>query len=186
MYFTHIEVNETTELRLLELHHAEALFSLVDSNRQYLKQWLPWLDANTEVKDSFDFIKNTQKQFAEKKAVVLGVWFQGELVGVIGHNSIDWSNRVGYPGYWLAQDFAGRGIMTAACRALVSHAFGELELNRVDIRCATHNTKSCAIPKRLGFTHEGTIRQAEWLYDKFVDHHIFGMLACDWTTLDQS
>ena len=181
MYFTRVEVNETTELRLLELCDTETLFSLININRQHLRQWLPWLDANTEVKDSFDFIKSTQKQFADKKAAVLGIWFKGELVGVVGHNSIDWAHRISYPGYWLSERFVGQGIMTAACKALAGHAFRELELNRIDIRCAVGNHKSCAIPKRLGFTHEGTIRQAEWLYDTFVDHNVFGMLASDWS-----
>src|SRR3712207_8983550 len=51
-------------------------------------------------------------------------------------------------------------------------SFLELGLNRVSIACATENKKSCAIPERLGFRREGVQRQAEWLYDHFVDHVI--------------
>lgn len=181
MFFTQISVNKDIELRLLELKHTQDLFRLTDQNRVYLQQWLPWLDQTTEIQHSFDFIKHTQAQFANQSAAVLGIWDQDQLVGVIGHNKIDWANRITYLGYWLSQDANGRGIMTASCQALINHAFQELKLNRIEIRCATQNHKSCAIPKRLGFTHDGIIRDAEWLYNQYVDHHIWSMLAKDWS-----
>lgn len=70
--------------------------------------------------------------------------------------------------------------MTKACIAFINHAFSELQLNRVEIRCAVGNTKSRAIPERLGFTNEGTIRDGEWLYDHFVNHIVYGILAMEW------
>jgi ribosomal-protein-serine acetyltransferase len=85
-------------------------------------------------------------------------------------------------GYWLGEEYQGKGLVTAACRALVEHAFGELGLNRVVISCATENEKSCAIPERLGFRREGIERQAEWLYDHFVDHVTYSALASEWLT----
>jgi ribosomal-protein-serine acetyltransferase len=50
----------------------------------------------------------------------------------------------------------------------------------VEIGCAPGNRKSCAIPERLGFTREGVLRQREWLYDHFVDHVVYGILAEEW------
>jgi ribosomal-protein-serine acetyltransferase len=47
------------------------------------------------------------------------------------------------------------------------------------IACGVENKRSQAIPQRLGFTHEGTARQAEWLYDHFVDHQIYSLLRSD-------
>jgi ribosomal-protein-serine acetyltransferase len=70
--------------------------------------------------------------------------------------------------------------MTNACRAVVTAAFENYPLHRIEIRCATGNHKSCAIPKRLGFTYEGRLRQAEWLYDHFVDLEVFSILAPEW------
>lgn len=173
-------VDDEICLRLLELRHAAALFALVDSNRHHLRRWLPWLDANVVVSDTMHFIQGTQKQFADNSGFVAGIWHCDELAGLIGHNRIDWENRVSWPGYWLAEGLQGKGIMTKSCRALVDHAFRELNLNRIDIRCAVGNSKSRAIPERLGFQQEGVIRQAEWLYDKFADHVVYGMLKSEW------
>jgi ribosomal-protein-serine acetyltransferase len=102
------------------------------------------------------------------------------LAGVIGYDAIDWENRSTEVGYWLGEGYQGKGLATAACRALVDHAFKELGLNRVSIACATENKKSCAIPERLGFRREGVVRQAEWLYDHFVDHVVYAALASEW------
>ncbi len=71
--------------------------------------------------------------------------------------------------------------MTASCRAFVSHAFFTWKLNRVTIECATQNTRSRAIPERLGFKLEGITREIEWLRDHYVDHALYGLLKSDQT-----
>jgi ribosomal-protein-serine acetyltransferase len=133
------------------------------------------------VDDTSAFIQVTRGQLAENRGFQTVIRFRGALVGAVGHHGINWGNRSTSIGYWLSRGAEGRGIMTQACRAYVGHAFDVLNLHRVEIRCAVENTKSRAIPERLGFRHEGTVRQAEWLYDHFVDHVIYGVLASEWT-----
>jgi ribosomal-protein-serine acetyltransferase len=53
-------------------------------------------------------------------------------------------------------------------------------LHRIEIRCATGNTRSAAIPLRLGFTEEGTLHEAEWLYDHWVDLRVFALVDVNW------
>ncbi len=73
----------------------------------------------------------------------------------------------------------GKGIVTACCRAVAAHAFSELKLHRVVIRCAVENHRSRAIPERLGFSFEGIARQSEWLYDHFEDVAVYALLQTD-------
>lgn len=173
-------IDEQTELRLLELRHAEELFALTDANRQHLRRWLPWLDTTLSVVDTRSFIQSMISRFAEGRGLTAGIWHRGKLVGTCGFNNINWVNRSADIGYWLAANAQGHGLMTAACRALCDYAFGELRLHRVIIRCATGNVRSCNVPKRLGFTHEGVLRQVEWLYDHYVDHQVYSILAAEW------
>lgn len=168
-------------LAVLEIRHAEELFRVVDENRAHLRCWLPWLDRNRSVDDTRAFIETTRAQLAANNGYSCAILVDGAIAGIIGQHGIDWANRSTSLGYWLAERHQGRGIMTAAVRAFVGHAFGELDLNRVEIRCATENHRSCAVPERLGFRHEGMIRDAEWLYDHYVDHHVYGLLARDWS-----
>lgn len=106
--------------------------------------------------------------------------FRGRIVGVAGYHPIRWNNKSVEIGYWLAREAVGHGIMTKCCRVLISHAFAVYGLNRVQIPAAVGNRRSRAIPERLGFTWEGVIRDAEWLYDHFVDHAMYSILSRDW------
>lgn len=167
-------------LALLEPRHAESLFRAVDENRAHLRQWLPWLDLTESPADTLAFIHRTRQQLAENNGFQTALVYGGEIVGMVGHHGIEWSHRSTSLGYWLAEGAQGRGLMTAACRAYIDHAFGELGLNRVEIRAAVENRKSRAVAERLGFTQEGVVRDAEWLYGRFVDHAIYGLLAREW------
>jgi len=167
------------ELRLLEERHTHQVFNLVDANRAYLRRWLPWLDDNTEPRHTRDFIKNALNRYVDRDGFVVGIWVNGELAGVVDYHGWDWKHCKTELGYWLAEPFTGRGIMTRAVNALVDYAFA-IGLNRVKIMCATGNRASCAIPERLGFQLEGVQRQSEWLYDHFVDWNVYAMLAKDW------
>lgn len=167
-------------LELLEPRHAEPLFRVVDRNREHLREWLPWLDVSRAPDDTLQFIRGTQRQFGENNGFQTAILVGGEIAGMIGHVRIDWAHRVAWLGYWLAREHQGRGYMTRACQAYVAHAFRDLRLNRVDIRAAVGNRRSRAIPERMGFTMEGVIRDAEWLYDHYVDHAVYGILAREW------
>jgi ribosomal-protein-serine acetyltransferase len=65
-------------------------------------------------------------------------------------------------------------------RALTAHAFEVWDLNRVEIRAATGNARSAAIPLRLGFVEEGVARQSERHGDSYKDLVVYSMLAADW------
>lgn len=173
-------LDEHSELRLLEERHANELTELTDRNRQHLREWLPWLDNNRTVEDRKNFIRSTLQQFANNDGFQAGIWYDGKLAGVVGYHGIDWNDRRTSLGYWQGAEFGGKGLMTKSCRALTTHAFEAYGLNRVTIACATKNGKTRAIPERLGFELEGVQRQAERLYDHFVDHALYGMLARDW------
>ncbi len=177
-----LPVDAELELRLIVEWEAEELFHLIDTNRSYLRQWLPWVDAERSLEDSQAFIQRSLQEYLNNEGIQMGIYYQGRLVGVIGCHSVVWSNRKVEIGYWMGAQFQGKGLMTRACRTLIDYVFEKLLLNRVEIRCATGNTRSCAIPQRLGFKQEGISRESEWLYDHFVDLVIYGLLAREWQT----
>ncbi len=175
-----LSINAVTELHLLEEHNAPEIFALIEENRTHLRTWLPWLDQTNSLEDEINFIQHTQQQHASSQGLVCAILYQGRIAGLIGYNSVDWQNRKTEIGYWLGRAYEGKGLITQACKELLQFAFDVLELNKVEIRCATGNIRSRAVPQRLGFTQEGTIRQAEWLYDHYTDLILYGLLVSEW------
>jgi ribosomal-protein-serine acetyltransferase len=134
------------------------------------------VDATRSEDDILAFIRRALHQFASNSGFSAGIWEQDRYAGQISLHKVDWLHRRAEIGYWLGREFQGRGIVTDACRAVTRHALVELALNRVEVRCATGNAKSKAIPLRLGFTLEGVLRQAELLHDRYMDLEVYSML----------
>ncbi|MGO4272197.1 GNAT family N-acetyltransferase [Paenibacillus sp. TAF58] len=174
------KISDELELKLLEVRHADALFHLVDQNRAYLAKWFPWADQTTKVENTRAFIESELNRFAKNNGIYCGIFYQNEIVGCISLHDIEWGNKKTSIGYWLAEGYQGKGIMTDSCRCIVSYALNELKLNRIEIRARTDNFKSRAVPVRLKFKHEGTIRQAEFSNNTFHDHEVYGILAEEW------
>ena len=173
-------LNERHCLRQLALSDAAELFAVVDANRTHLRCWLPWLDRTKSVGDSRQFLTDVAQQAEANHNIHAAILVDGRIAGVVSYHRIDWQNRNTAIGYWLAAAHEGKGLVTASCQVLVDHAFAALNLHRLVIACATANARSRAIPPRLGFVHEGRHRDAEWLYDHFVDHEIYVQLQPQW------
>ncbi len=174
----HFILDDNIQLKALNIENSPALLKRVQENRQYLRQWLSWV--SDEKKDIEDFIQETIQQRERNLGIQMGIFFEDNIIGMIGHHQIAWRNKITSLGYWLARDFTGKGIMTKACKAIIDYSFNELNLNRIEIGAAVENKASRAIPERLGFKLEGILRQREWLYDHFVDHAQYGLLKEEW------
>ena len=170
-------------LRLLEESDADELFALVDANRAHLEPWMPWVPNERSAEDVLPFTRVARRQIADNDGLQTAIVDpDGRIVGMVGFHRVDWLNRATSIGYWIARDHQGRGTMTHAVRALVDYAFGTWQLNRVTIEAAVDNARSRAVPERLGFTHEGTLRAAGRVGDRTLDHAVYAVLAGDWST----
>jgi ribosomal-protein-serine acetyltransferase len=168
------------KLRILKEQDAEELFLRNDQNREHLRQWMPWLDETKSCSDTLNFIRRSSEGATAGTQYSYALVLGGELVGVVAFNSIEKLNRCATMGYWLAKSQMGRGYMTAAVKALMDEGFQRLELNRIQARVATANYPSQAVCDRLGLKKEGALRQAEWLYDHYVDLTMNSVLRSEW------
>ena len=162
-------------LRPLTAADAPELQAVVEANRDYLARWLPWA-ATQEMADTEEFIAETQDQLARNDGFQVCIAPEGPIIGMIGFHSVNWGNRSTSIGYWLAEDHQGRGIMTSAVGALVDHAFDPWSLHRVEIPGAPANRRSRAIPERLGFREEATLRETELVGGRYLDTVVYGHL----------
>ena len=170
------ELDQNTRLALSIPFYAEELFELTDKNREFLSRWLPWLAHVTSASDTRAFIEEQLIGFQRGHALHVTIFYQGKAAGVLGFNQIGQANGTCQVGYWLGEEFNGKGIMTACVRDLIGLGFHYFSLNRIEIRCAVGNVKSRAIPERLGFKQEGVIRCAEKVGNEYLDQVVYGLL----------
>jgi ribosomal-protein-serine acetyltransferase len=175
-------VDADTYLQAVGPEDAEELFNVFDSNRSHLKEWHPWVTVLSTETHVEKLIGDWERHHAKTHAVHAVIRSRGRICGMINTINVDWINRWTVFSYWLSASHQGRGIMTGCCRLMINHAFGHWNLNRITIECATENRKSRAIPERLGFTLEGTVRGIERIGDRFVDHALYGLLRHEWAS----
>lgn len=138
-------------LRLRPLAHEDvpAIFAALDTQRAYLGRWLPFVEHTHCEEDTRNFV--TAVLSADPFEPVFTLRVEERFAGLIGFKSTDCLTLTTEIGYWMREEFQGRGIMTQAVRELCRLAFYDREMERVVIRCAVGNLPSNRIPQRLGF-----------------------------------
>jgi ribosomal-protein-serine acetyltransferase len=177
-----LQITDGSYLRLLREADAQELHALIEANRAHLARWLPWAEGQG-FDETLDFIHKTRSQASENDGFQAAIVLDGGIVGMAGYPGVDWGNRSTRIGYWLDAAHQGKGIMTAAVRLLVDHALTAWQLNRVEILVATENRRSRAIPERLGFREEGTLRQLHLVGGRYLDCASYSMLAAYWRAI---
>lgn len=175
-----ISIDKHIRIELLAPNFASSLYRITNKNRAYLKQWLAWLDLVKTFEDTETFIETAIYHHNHGNGSSFAIFYQDALVGVAGYNHFDPQHRIGTIGYWIDESHSGKGITTKVVAKLLEYGFVEHHLNKIEIRCAEGNIKSRAIPERLGFKYEATLRECEWLYDRFVDHAVYSLLRSEY------
>jgi ribosomal-protein-serine acetyltransferase len=173
------ELSESVHLRPLEDEDADELYALIDANRDYLAEWMPWAEGQTR-EGTHEFLRETRRKADADEGLEVGLIDDGRIVGMVGLHVAEPHNQGARVGYWLAEDRQGRGLVTRAVAALVSHAFDDWGFHRIELRAAPDNARSRAIAERLGFVEEGVLRQAERFGDRYRDSVVYSMLAPEW------
>ena len=165
-------------LQEIRMEEAAAIYHAIDTHRDYLRTWLPFVDNMRTTADEEAFLRQVLSAPAERNEPIFGIWNQQhEICGLIGFHFSDFDNHRTELGYWLLPEYQHRGIITESVRKLCLWAVQEKEIKRIQIRCAVGNAASNAVPVRLGFIHEGTERCGELLASgEYTDIHIYSIL----------
>ena len=175
-----IQVDENISLQPITISHADSMMDLINANRIYLRQWLPWVDNMRTIENAKANIEDCALRAAAKTDFTFVIMFNNKMAGRIGIHHVNQQNKIGEIGYWLADNMQGHGIITKSCVALISYGFQTLGLNRIEIKCATGNVKSKAVADKLKFKFEAVLIEAELVNGKFLDLYQFAMLKKDW------
>jgi ribosomal-protein-serine acetyltransferase len=175
-----IRVDDEVFLRLHEMRHAEELFRLSDENRDHLRPWMPWIDGTKSVEDTQGFLRGRVEGFTQGRAYTFTIMERGVALGTAGLEMTEEGIEAEI-GYWISSAAEGRGLVSRSTEALIRFAFEDLGVHRVVIVCAVENKRSRAVPERLGFTLEGTLRKRDVNPNREpMDQVLYALLRSEW------
>jgi len=175
-------LGERIVLRPFRDSDAAALWDAVDSSRLQLKPWMPWVNDHNSLDSSRDYVRRMQAKWILREDFPMGIWriADGRLLGATGLHRIDWTIPAMEIGYWLRPDAEGAGYAMEAVKLLTGLAFDRLQAERIEIRCDALNLRSAALPRRLGFVQEATLRCARRNVDnELSDTLVFALTRAD-------
>lgn len=108
------------------------------------------------------------------------VTMNGQVVGQLTVGNIQYGSlRAAHVGYWIARDFAGRGIIPTAVAMVTDHVFSVLGLHRLEIAMRPENRPSRRVAEKLGFHYEGERSAFLHIDGEWRDHLVYVMLVGD-------
>lgn len=173
---------QNISLRPLRLRDGKKWREIRTRNINWLRPWdatLPMESDGREAIPSFhQMVRRLNKEAREARTLPWALTVDGELVGQVTVGGIAWgSYRGGYVGYWIDQDFAGRGVMPTGVALATDFCFDGLKMHRLEINIRPENGPSKRVAEKLGFRYEGLRPSYLHINGDWRDHDSYALTA---------
>ena len=156
---------------------------LRDESRAFLVPWEPAWSADHLSRKAF-----TNRVYWAARAEAAGTALplfllskaEGRVIGAITLDSIRRGPaQAGTLGYWIGARYARQGFMREAIGAVVTHAFGALDLSRLEAACLPENAASRGVLEKSGFKYEGVAQAYLQINGRWRNHVLYSNLRAD-------
>ncbi len=170
-------------LRLPEHRDFREWAKLRHESKAFLSPWEPiWAPDHLSRASFTNRVYWSQRAVKNGNAVPLFVFHKeaGQLVGAITLDNIRRGpSQMGTIGYWVGQQYSRQGFMSEAIIAMVAHAFGALDLSRVESACLPDNLASRGVLEKAGFKYEGVAQSYIQINGRWRNHVLYAALRGD-------
>jgi len=166
------------KIRKWELSDAADLAMAVSNKKiqNNLRDGLPY--PYTE-QDGADFI-SAMLSADENETFAFAITVDDKAVGSIGVFRQGNIHRLTAElGYYLAEEYWGRGIMTEAVRQICQYVFEKSDIIRIYAEPFAYNAASCRVLEKAGFQYEGTLRNNAVKNGKIIDMKMYSLLKAE-------
>ena len=172
-------IDDHLALKLMTERDAEEAYALIDRDREHLGEYLPWVDKLHSIEDERKSL--AALGFDPNGKINCFLTLDGRIIGAIGPAIIDRGAEWADIGYWIGSDWEGKGYVTAGVREVEKLCFTDLGMERVQITNDVANTRSRAIPEKLGYTFEGILRRHIVSgHGRIADRSVYSLLKPEW------
>ena len=163
------------KIRRWELSDARDLATALSNKKiqDNLRDGLPY--PYTE-KDGKDFI-STMLAANENDTFAFAITVNGKVIGSIGaFRQTNIHNKTAELGYYIAEEYWGKGIMTEAVKQLCDYVFSHTDIIRIYAEPFSYNIGSCRVLEKAGFQYEGTLRSNALKNGNVLDMKMYSKL----------
>lgn len=143
--------------------------SLIDKNREYLKKTVPWIDNVKDVECQKRYFATVNQEILDK----LLIKYEDRVVGEIHLQHYDRTKNEIEIGYWIDENYQGKGIVKQSAMAVLDYVFNELKVDRVNLYCNIENARSENLAKALGFEFRLIDKNHDNLYGRLIDSKLY-------------
>ena len=173
-------------LRLAEPGEAHLVVEYLERNRAHLGPWEPdppagfyteayWRERVLQIRADEEQGRQLRVHLFEKSAK------PARIVGTIGlSNIVRGAFHCAHLGFGLDGALEGGGYMREALEAVIAHAFGPMNLHRIEANHQPHNLRSAALLRRLGFVPTGYARDYLHIAGAWRDHVQTALINPSW------
>ncbi len=146
-------------LRRYRIEDAAPVCDAVLESGSDLSRYETWAAPGFSVEEAARYVGWWISGWDDESARYFGVWRADRYLGSCGLSSIDRAHRVAGLGFWVRSSETGRGVATAAAKAVVRFGFEHLELSRIEVMAAVDNEASLRVAAKVGAAREGILRR---------------------------
>ncbi len=168
----------TIEIRKWKLSDAADLAAALSNKKiqDNLRDGLPY--PYTE-QDGLDYI-SAMLDADENDTFAFAITVNGKVIGSIGaFRQTNIHRQTAEMGYYIAEDYWGKGIMTEAVKQICRYVFHNSDIIRIFAKPFAYNIASCRVLEKAGFQYEGTLRSNAVKNGNVLDMQLFSLLKAE-------
>ena len=161
-------------LRSAQPEDAVGLFALIEVDRDYLNEWIPWVGAIRSADEMESIIEDRDKG-KDGKGPAFCMLYEGKVAGWVSFLSVAEQPNVIELECWVGAAYQGKWVAAICGRRLIAYAFEVLDRDRVVACSAVGNMPSARLLQRLGFTQEQLLKNADTIHGRVIDLMLYSL-----------
>jgi ribosomal-protein-serine acetyltransferase len=157
---------EDLKLCLLSENDLQEVYELMDKNRKFFEGKDTFISNIYQANDALGYVSSN------KRYRRFGIYYDKKLVGTVSVQDINYNMMNCSLGYWLDEEYTGKGIMSKSINKIISFCFEQLRLNSIELEIKEDNIKSKALAERLRFKFYNVtteiINDDEWIWCHYI------------------
>lgn len=153
-------VNQVT-IKKLNIGDSEEVYYLINSNRNYLGNWLTWVVDTQSRSDTEAFLLKSLELTAERKGYFCGIFVEDILIGVAGSTIYPGEKNSMFLNYWVSERWSRGGLATQACQQLIHFLESEWSIDTFFVTLSENNIASLRVAEKLGFRFSQSLTNSD-------------------------